>query len=469
MAAKTTPKSRAVEPVVIQHSDSEGTTKSETLQPLMQIDGKSLSADEIQRLNEINQDYTHTVLSGKHHIARQRYSAVNGGLVTVFESLAEFRNYFLSEPKLAGMNAGKAWLHWPGKNYMPGGVTFQPNVELCPDTVFNFWQGYKVPAEEGDVGPFLHHVRQALCSGNEAVCDYLISWFAHMLQKPDEKPSVAILLKSVEGTGKGTMVRPFEQILGQHFVQLNGDNQLTGRFNSIVANRLLVFADEVKLTDPRIADKLKAFISEPTVSLERKGIDPEPVPNFARFIFASNHDHVLMAGQLERRYLVVEPDAKYAQNQAHFNQYYAWLKQGGAKKLLHYLLNLDIRDFNPHKAPVTRGLIAEKLQSMKPVQQWWYERLEKFATGDPCKARIEGTELAKEYRDWARLNLHTDLTQKAAETQVGNLMMAMRITKTRSGPTKSRFYQMPDITEACERFAGILGLSVEEVFTEITI
>ena len=434
-----------------------------------QSDGKPLSPDEVVQLQEFNQQYTHTVLSGKHYIARQRYNAATGGASIAFEPLSEFKNYFLCAPKIAGMNAGKAWLHWPGKNFMPGGVTFQPNAQACPKDVFNLWQGFKVPAEKGDVGPFLHHVRQALCGSDEAVNQYLIQWFAHMLQKPDEKPSVAILMKSVEGTGKGTMVRPFEQILGQHFVQLNGDNQLTGRFNSVVANRLMVFADEVRLTDPKKADKLKALISEPTVSMERKGIDPEPMPNLARFIFASNHDHVLMAGQRERRYLVVEPDAKYAQNKAHFKVLYSWLKNNGASYFLNYLLNLDISQFDPHHAPVTRGLIAEKLQSMKPVQQWCYAWLESHcgSQNQPLPARIEGTEMAQKYREWAKDNIRMDIVQRSAETQVGNLMKEMNISKTRHDPKRPRLYQLVEIEEMLIRFAGVMGHTKEEVFTEI--
>ena len=432
-----------------------------------QSDGKPLSPDEIKQLEEFNQKYTHTVLSGKHYIARQRYSAASGGMVLAFEPLSEFRNYFLCAPKIAGMNAGKAWLCWPGKNFMPGGVTFQPNIEVCPKEVFNLWQGYKVPAEPGGVEPFLHHIHQAICGGDEQVYKYLMQWLAHMLQKPDEKPSVAVLMKSVEGTGKGTMVRPLEQILGQHFVQLNGDEHLTGKFNSLVANRLLVFADEVRLTDPKKADKLKAMISEPTVNMERKGIDAEPIPNFARFIFASNHDHVLIAGQRERRYLVVEPDARYAQNKAHFSALYGWLNNGGARHLLHYLLNLDLRDFDPHHAPVTQGLISEKLQSMKPVQQWCYEWLEKGGTVEPFPARLEGKDLAQKYRDWAKDNMHLDVTQRSAETQVGNLMRNMGVQKSRGTPTSPRMFQFTEVKEMRKQFAGILGHSTKEVFSEI--
>ncbi|WP_410971243.1 primase-helicase family protein, partial [Salmonella sp. SAL04269] len=77
---------------------------------------------------------------------------------------------------------------------------------------------------------------------------------------------------------------------------INGAGHISGRFNSILANKLLVFADEVTIHKPSEADRLKAIISEPTFNLERKGIDAEPMPNFARLIFASNSTQVLQAG-----------------------------------------------------------------------------------------------------------------------------------------------------------------------------
>ena len=176
-----------------------------------------------------------------------------------------------------------------------------------------------------------------------------------------------------------------------------------------------------------------------------------------------------MAGQRERRYLVVEPDARYAQNQAHFNHLYGWVEKGGARYLLDYLLKLDLHDFNPNHAPVTKGLIAEKLQSMKPVQQWCYEWLEKAAMGDPLPARIEGKELAGKYRDWANLSLHMDVTLRSAETQMSNLAKGMQLIKTRPDPKQPRIYQLPDVAEMCKRFAGMLGHTTEEVFTEVNI
>ncbi|EPT3041722.1 primase-helicase family protein, partial [Escherichia coli] len=92
--------------------------------------------------------------------------------------------------------------------------------------------------------------------------------------------------------GKGTTVKPLLQILGQYAAHINGAGHISGRFNSILANKLLVFADEVTIHKPSEADRLKAIISEPTFNLERKGIDAEPMPNFARLIFASNSTQV---------------------------------------------------------------------------------------------------------------------------------------------------------------------------------
>ncbi|MFW8412522.1 primase-helicase family protein, partial [Klebsiella pneumoniae] len=109
-------------------------------------------------------------------------------------------------------------------------------------------------------------------------------WMAHLIQRPEEKPSVAVVMKSVEGTGKNTLVRPLLQILGPYAAQINGIRHLTGRFNSTLANKLLVFVDEAEMTEAGCADRLKAIISEPVFHLERKGMEPEPVPNCARMI-----------------------------------------------------------------------------------------------------------------------------------------------------------------------------------------
>lgn len=143
-------------------------------------------------------------------------------------------------------------------------------------------------------------------------------------------------MKSVEGAGKNTLVRPLLQILGPYAAQINGIRHLTGRFNSTLANKLLVFVDEAEMTEAGCADRLKAIISEPVFHLERKGMEPEPVPNCARMIFASNHEQVIRAGLYERRFLVLEPDARCIRDKDYFDRLYRWLAEDGASYFTGY-------------------------------------------------------------------------------------------------------------------------------------
>ncbi|EMD0829364.1 hypothetical protein VP018_001156 [Morganella morganii] len=47
--------------------------------------------------------------------------------------------------------------------------------------------------------------------------------------------------------------------------------------------------------------------------------------------FASNRDRVIDAGLRERQYLVLEPDAIYAQNKGYFDQLHHWVSDNGYK------------------------------------------------------------------------------------------------------------------------------------------
>ncbi|MDR9890974.1 DUF5906 domain-containing protein [Pseudenterobacter timonensis] len=291
-------------------------------------DGTPLAETDLRRLEALNNEYTHVLLSGEHYVVSLKPHAVTGR-AHVFQTLRAFRNNFLAATPVAGKPPGSAWLQWPDHASKSGSVGFYPQPANCPPDIYNLFTGFITEPEPGDISPFLYHVEQVVCAGNRVVSDYLLQWMAHLIQRPEEKSSVAIVMKSVEGTGKNTLVRPLLQILGPYAAQINGIRHLTGRFNSTLANKLLVLVDEAEITDPGCADRLNTIISEPVFHLERKGMEPEPVANCARLIFASNHEMMIRAGLRERRFLIVEPDGRHIGNKAYFDQLYRWLDEGG--------------------------------------------------------------------------------------------------------------------------------------------
>ncbi len=171
------------------------------------VTGEALSPEEVAMLKEINRDFTHVTIGGKHKVVSLKPSQA-GGVTHVFEDLAQFQHYFHHKPRVARKLAGTAWQSWAGKNYKPGGVGFYPVPDKCPGDVFNMFEGLALEPVEGDCSPYLDHLLHVICAGNVEAFHYLIQWMAHIIQKPDEKPAVAIVMKSVPGTGKGTTVKP---------------------------------------------------------------------------------------------------------------------------------------------------------------------------------------------------------------------------------------------------------------------
>ncbi|GAC15488.1 primase-helicase family protein [Aliiglaciecola lipolytica] len=423
-----------------------------------EIDGKTLTESDIQILNELNSLYAHTTSGCKHCIVSLRKDAVSTETHS-FESLTEFKNRFLHEPKLVGKNRGDAWLKWSGKKYFPDGLAYCPDDKLCPTTQYNLYTGFAVKPKEGEITPFIDHIHEVICDGQTEVSHYLLQYFAHMIQKPQEKPSVAVVMKSVQGAGKGSMMEPFKQILGANVTQTNGAYLVAGRFNNSIGNRILVFADEVELTNKKIADKLKALISEKSVYLERKGFDAVEFPNYLRFIFASNHDHVLLAGIKERRYLVLEPSDKFAQDKAYFNRYFEWLDNDGAAHLLHYLQNMDISDFDPRRAPITKALQDEILANLSPQQEYLIYELSLEKPFGAC--RVSPNDVFVRFDDFLK-EKQIRFSMPQIRSIIGKLFSKLGIPSTGKRGV-NLMYQLPEPETLRKILANRLGVSPDDL------
>ncbi len=427
-------------------------------------DGTGLENSHVEILKGMNKNYTHVSLGGKNVVIGQKTCPVQG-IVDTFESPPEFKGNFWHKPyvgKGKQKNQGAAWLQWPGKNYMPNGAGFYPNIKKCPKGVFNFYRGFRVNPIKGDCTLYLDHLLKVICDGDEVSYKYLIGFFAHMVQQPDVKPSVAIVVKSVEGTGKGTMMSPMLNMLGSHSIQTNGAYAIAGRFNSSMANKLLAFCDEVEMIDKYLSDRIKALISETTVNLERKGLEIEPLPNYCRFVFASNHTRVINAGIRERRYLVLEPSADKAQNSDYFEKLWGWVSNGGSSKLLHYLMNVDISEFNPYKCPQTKALIAEKLDNLSGINRFFYNEI---VSTKPFggKDKITAHELVDDFISWGKED-DIKINKAAARSSTGKMMAALNIdVHGRSDRGGGKYYDLPYKDQMVQLFADFLNIPVNEL------
>jgi len=436
------------------------------------INDRILTDNELAILEQINKKYAHVVIGGKHQIASKEDCSINGTKL-VLGSIDSFHNHFTHLPKVAGKNRGRAWAEWSKKSFYNNGMGFYPNTKKLPKGCYNLFNGWSCQPIEGKCDFILNHIKKILCNGNQEAGNYFIMWLAHLFQYPEVKPSVAVFLKSVEGTGKGSLFRLLQKMLGAYSSQINGSDLVTRSFNGILNSKLLIFADEVNLIDRDTFDKIKGVISEPTCQLEKKGIEIEPMLNLSRFIFASNHEQVIPAGQRERRFLLIEACDKMAKDKEYWVTFNNLINHEYAGYFLNYLLNVDLKDFDPYNAPMTRELVEQKKLNFKPVEQYLFERLEEVLPFEG-RQRVPAPTLMNQFIDWLIIGEYTDIYGKKITPPKARSLLVNKFKKLgfikegeRSDRNGGIFYKIPDTKFLRESFAQSHGLTVKDLFISI--
>ena len=181
----------------------------------------------------------------------------------------------------------------------------------------------------------------------------MLQYIAHMIQKPDERPSWHVLLLSLPGTGKGYL---FENVLAPLLTYqtelVNKYSKLTGQFSTILADSMLVLLDDPTCHSDSTATELKSLMSEERTYVERKFQTGATVPTYTRIILASNEDRPIPLDDDERRWFV--PDKLVhkvgkKETQRVIARFDKWLrKPSSLDDLYHFFNTYSLEGFN-HK------------------------------------------------------------------------------------------------------------------------
>jgi len=335
------------------------------------------SLDPETALEMMNKEFAITTLGSKVRIMKQIVDQF-GRPTQVFYVKADFlletANYSKVQNGENSSPVGNWWLSHPMRRQYTG-LTFNPSH--TPKGYFNLWRGFSVEPSEGGCSLFLDHCLNTVCNGDKALYEYLISWLAHLFQHPEEKIGVAIILRGRKGTGKGVFMNTIGSLLGSHYTLISQQRHLTGNFNAHFAETLLLGGDEITWGgDIQGEGPLKSLITEDTVMLERKGIDPVQIPSFMRVIICTNSDWSVPASGDERRYLVLDISDQRKKDFEYFKTIKNQMDNGGREALLHHLLNHKISDsIELRDPPRTAGLQDQVELSLRPAEQWWFEVL----------------------------------------------------------------------------------------------
>lgn len=196
---------------------------------------------------------------------------------------------------------------------------------------------------------------------------WLVRLYAFCLKNPGVKVKWAPLLYSAEqGTGKTTLMETLPALLyGRQYVKPMVHSILRERFAGAKFDSTWWVAlsemrsDAGKVDAKAIANKLKPWITDDTIPIEKKGVDQFEIKNYLQLTACSNHEDALYIdeGSTDRRWLIGEMlgQALSVEEMAMLNPLFGsdFVRDPNAVNWLHwYFLNaVDLSGFNPAEPP----------------------------------------------------------------------------------------------------------------------
>ena len=410
------------------------------------------------------------------------YKVEPGGGVTVqkregFNNLFACRKACLADGK--PISAGDAWKRSSDRREY-GKIGYWPGAHGCPAKSYNLWQRWGVEPEQGDWSIIRDHIINVISDGDKDKADYILDWCAHMVQRPWEKPGVALVFRGRKGTGKSLLTELVATAIGRRnaLITANG-KQLFGTFNWHLADKLLIGAEEAFFVgNHELNDQLKHLLTGGDIELEQKFGQRISMKSMHRMIMTSNHDQVISASDDERRFFVCDVSEARRGDDAYFAPLVRVIKGADDATLAAFLQELqtrNIKNWKPEQAArkaASIDLARQKLLSLEPPLHWLLEtnRESPFDFGDAPEERRR-SDMLTGYRTWAKTCLVRGASDLTGDEVFWNCIKRLLNNKIFPGRKLfrasggKRFVILPPRQELLDGFNRLLGgkvLGVDE-------
>lgn len=418
-----------------------------------------------EAMNMMNEKFAIVMESGKTHVIYAEHDDALKRAKLNRSSFADIKNYY-KDPVFLGYKddepiyvpLGAWWLGQPtARRYEQ--VVFRPAKDV--QNAYNLWRGFAVTSKVGSCELFKKHLLDNICSGNTVYYEYIMNWFARMIQSPELPGEVALVFRGGRGTGKSILIRVVGRILGQHFLQISNARHMVGNFNAHLQDVVLLFADEAFWAGDKGGESvLKTLVTEMTILIEPKGVDPYAAPSCLHIVLASNNDWVVPAGADERRFFVLDVGEQRKQDQAYFAALVAEAENGGYEALLHELQQRDISQFNFRAVPQTGALAEQKIRSLSPEHLWIYEKLADGRLLDNHHGWQNIVAKAELQSDYFQQGKDRGINHRAAATMIGMMLNKLFPNLQERRRSSGRFYIFPDLEECRNDFERFIKTEI---------
>tara|TARA_R100000655_G_scaffold109684_2_gene164938 strand:+ start:2953 stop:5178 length:2226 start_codon:yes stop_codon:yes gene_type:complete len=295
-----------------------------------------------------------------------------------FSALVEEDEYqvCLKDGTIENRNVFKKWLKDKNKRSYER-IDFIPSFQETNSRVYNTFKGFNFEGKNivntDAIERFEAHIR-LLVDHEEESFIYLRNYIAHLFQKPDERPNIAIVIKSGQGVGKDLLIDFIGNILGKDMIYRTAKlDEIFEKFNGSLKNKLLLQLNEVSGTDGfSKKENLKDLITTNEININEKNLKPYTLTNYLRLFIFSNNLIPIEIPHDDRRYCVFKSGRKEAR--PYYNQLVKDSKDDTAlESIFTHFKNIDISNFDLNKRPETSAYKEMKEAAINPLFKFLFE------------------------------------------------------------------------------------------------
>lgn len=202
---------------------------------------------------------------------------------------------------------------------------YYPNPLLCPANCKNLWKPFPILKVPLDPNADTSKITKFIATLLGDCAEYVLNWLAHIIQRPERKTEVCILLYGSQGCGKSTIGEYIlRKIIGLDKIIITSKaDKMFGRFVN-TQGKLLAVLNEASGQDTfSICDVLKDAITCSMTEQEKKGIDAVSVIDYTNYIFTTNNINSVKIPEDDRRFMPIEINSELKNNKSYFNELYA--------------------------------------------------------------------------------------------------------------------------------------------------
>lgn len=292
----------------------------------------------------------------------------------------QYSNRYYAETDAQGVTTwhqlAQAWMN-SGSRHEVERLTYAPGqTQFTTESWLNRWRGWGVQPKQATDPTDLalwNQLLDFLFENAPGDRKWFEQWLAYPLQHPGAKlHTSAVLWSLVAGVGKNFVAEIVSKIYGDNATTIFEDD-LRGRFNDWQRDKQFIVGDEVVGGENRkqVADFLKTLITSPTLQIEEKFKPKYSIPHVANYLFLSNHPDAFYLDDKDRRFWIWEIKQEKPLPPEFYDRLRKWKNGSGPAALFHYLLNLDLSDFDPRgRAPITEAKREMAELGLTELERW---------------------------------------------------------------------------------------------------